>query len=135
MSQSGDDMVVNGAEGAELTPSTMVDATAVMAVQPSSVAEPEDRLVAQSPPLSMPIAAAGPSQVQDSAVPVLSVLHLHRHERAEGVVDQEARAVVERLATQHGELFRYLHQEIESLKKDLVKEQFAEDVEMWAGKV
>ena len=63
------------------------------------------------------------------------MLHLHRHERTEGVVDQEARVVVEQLATQHSELFRYLHQEIESLKKDSVREQFAEEVETWAGKV
>ena len=50
-------------------------------------------------------------------------------------MDQEARAVVDRLATQHGELFQFLHQEIESLKKDMVREKFAEDVETWAGKV
>ena len=59
----------------------------------------------------------------------MSVLHLYQHVATEGVVDEEARAVVERLATQHGELFQYLHQEIESLKKDVVREQFAEDVE------
>ena len=84
----------------------------------------------------MPIAAeAGPSGVQGGAVPVLSVLHLHRHEHTEGVVDQEAHVMVDRLATQHGELFQLLHQEIESLKKDMVREQFAEEVETWAGKV
>ena len=69
----------------------------------------------------MPVAEAGPSQVQGGAVPVMPVLHLHRHEHVEGVVDQEARAVVERLATQHGELFSFLHQEIESLKEDMVQ--------------
>ena len=73
--------------------------------------------------------------VQGGAVPVLSVLHLHRHEPVEDVVDQEDRAVVDRLATQHGGLFQFLHQEIESLKKDMVREKFAEDVETWAGKV
>ena len=130
MSHEGDEMSVNGAEGVDLA------SQSVVVVQPSSVAEPEDRLVAQSPPPPMPMSvAAGPSGVQGGAAPVLSVLHLHRHEHTEGVVDQEARAVVDRLATQHGELFQYLHQEIESLKKDMVREQFAEEVETWAGKV
>ena len=128
MSHEGDEMQVNGAEGADLAQSVVV-------VQPSSVAEPEDRLVAQSPSPPMPLSVAGPSGVQGGAVPVLSVLHLHRHEPAEGVVDQEARAVVDHLATQHGELFQFLHQEIESLKKDMVREKFAEEVETWAGKV
>ena len=114
----------------------MVDAISVVAIQPSSVAEPEDRLIAQSPPPPMPIAVeAGPSRVQGGAAPVMSVLHLHRHVTAEGVVDEAARAVVERLATQHRELFRYLHKEIESLKKDIVQKQFAKDVEKWVGKV
>ena len=136
MSRVGDEMEVNGAEGVDLGSQSLVDATSVVAVQPSSVAELEDRLVAQSPPPPMPMSvAAGPSGVQGGAVPVLSVLHLHRHEHTESVVDQEARAVVDRLATQHGELFQYLHQEIESLKKDMVREQFAEEVETWAGKV
>ena len=129
MSREGDEMLVNGAEGVDLA------SQSVVVVQPSSVAEPEDRLVAQSPPPPMPMSvAAGPSGVQGGAVPVLSVLHLHRHEHTEPVVDQEARAVVDRLATQHGELFQFLHQEIESLKKDMVREQFAEEVETWAGK-
>ena len=106
MSHEGDEMMVNGAEGVDLGSQSLVDATSVMAVQPSSVAEPEDRLVAQSPPPPLPMSVeAGPSGVQGGAVPVLSVLHLHRHEHAEGVVDQEARAVVDRLATQHGERF------------------------------
>ena len=65
----------------------------------------------------------------------MPVLYLHWHEHVEGVVDQEARAVVERLATQHGELFSFLHQEIESLKEDMVRKQFAEEVVSWAGKV
>ena len=43
--------------------------------------------------------------------------------------------MVQRLATQHSELFRYLHEEIECLKKDVVREQFAEEVESWMGKV
>ena len=73
--------------------------------------------MAQPPPPAMPVAEAGPSQVQGGAVPVMPVLHLHRHEHVEGVVDQEARAMVERLATQYGELFSFLHQEIESLKR------------------
>ena len=64
MSHLGDEMSVNGAEGADLASQSMVDATSVVAVQPSSVAEPEDTLIAQSPPPPMPIAVgAGPSRV------------------------------------------------------------------------
>ena len=130
MSVHGEDMQVNGAEGIDQAPQPVV-----VAVQPSVVSEPDDRLIAQPPPPAMPVAEAGPSQVQGGAVPVMPVLHLHRHEHVEGVVDQEARAVVERLATQHGELFSFLHQEIESLKEDMVQKQFAEEVVDWAGKV
>ena len=65
----------------------------------------------------------------------MPVLQLHRHEHVEGVVEQEARAVVEQLATQHGEMFSFLHQEIESLKEDMVQKQFAEEVVAWAGRV
>ena len=43
--------------------------------------------------------------------------------------------MVERLATQHGELFSFLHQEIESLKEDMVQKQFAEEVVAWAGRM
>ena len=46
MSHMGDEMMVNGAEGADLASQSMVDATSVVAVQPSLVAEPEDRLIA-----------------------------------------------------------------------------------------
>ena len=123
MSAQGDDMQVNGTESAEQAPMPVV-----VAVQPSGVVEPEDRLVAQPPPPAMPVAEAGPSQVQGGAVPAVPVLHLHRHEHVEGTVDQEARAVVERLATQHGELFSFLHDEIKSLKEDYVQKQFAEEV-------
>ena len=65
----------------------------------------------------------------------MPVLHLHRHDHREGVVDQEARTVVERLATQHGELFSFLHQEIAALREDMVRKQFAEEVVDWAGRV
>ena len=99
MSHLGDEMQVNGAEGVDLGSQSLVDAISVVAVQPSSVAEPEDRLVAQSPPPPMPLSMAGPSRVQGGAVVVLSVLHLHWHEHTEAVVDQEARAVVDWLAT------------------------------------
>ena len=34
-------------------------------------------------------------------------LHLHRHEYVHAVVDDEARALISRLARQHGELFLY----------------------------
>ena len=128
MSGQADDMQVNGTEGVELAPQPIV-----VAVQPSVVVEPEDRLVAQPPPPAMPVAEAGPSQVPGGAVPAVPVLHLHRHEHVEGTVDQEARAVVERLATQHGELFSFLHEEIKSVKEDYVQKQFAEEVVAWAG--
>ena len=91
MSVHGEDMQVNGAEGEDQAPQF------VAVVQPSQVNEPDDRLMAQPPPPTMPVAEAGPSQVQGGAVPVMPVLHLHRHEHIEGVVDQEARAMVERL--------------------------------------
>ena len=120
---------MNGTEGVDQAPQH------VIVVQPFAVTEPDDRLVAQPPPPAMPVAEAEPSQVQGGAVPAMPVLHLHRHEHIEGVVDQEARAVVERLATQHGELFSFLHQEIESLKEDMVQKQFAEGVVAWVGRV
>lgn len=123
-------MQVNGAESVDQAPQPVV-----AVVQPSVVSEPDDRLIAQPPPPAMPIAEAGPSQGQAGAVPVMPVLHLHRHEHAEGVVDQEARVVVERLATQHGKLFSFLHQEIESLKEDMVQKQFVEEVVSWAERV
>ena len=130
MSREGDEMMVNGAEDVDLASQSLV------VVQPSSVAEPEERLVAQSPPPPMPIAIeARPLGVQGGAVLVLSMLHLHQHEHTEAVVDQEACVVVERLATQHGEFFQFLHQQIESLKKDMVREKFTKEVETWAGKV
>ena len=91
--------------------------------------------MAQPPPPTMPVAEVGPSQVQGGAVPIMPVFHLHRHEHVKGVVDQEARAMVVRLATQHGELFSFLHQEIESLKEDMVPKQFAEEVVDWAGRM
>ena len=81
MSMHGDDMHVNGTEGVDQAPQPVV------VVQPSAVTELDDRLVAQPPP-AMPVAEAGPSQVQGGAVPAMPVLHLHRHEHVEGVVDQ-----------------------------------------------
>ena len=112
---SGDDMQVNGTESGDHA------SQSVAIVQPSQVCEPDDRLMVQSPPPSMPVAEASPSQIQGGAVPVMPMLHLHRHEHIEGVVDQEARAVVERLATQHGELFSFLHQEVEEWKRKWCK--------------
>ena len=103
MSVSGDDMQVNGTEGVDQAPQS------IAVVQPSAVIEPDEKLIVQSPPPPMPIAEAGPSQVPGDAVPIMPVLHLHQHKHVEGVVDQEAHAVVERLATQHGELFSFLH--------------------------
>ena len=122
-------MQVNGAEGSDQAPQS------VAVVRPSLVTEPDERLIVQSPTPPMPVAEAGPSWTQGGAVPVMPVLHLHRHEYVEGVVDQEARVVVDRLATQHGELFSFLHQEVEELKKGMVPKQFAEEVVSWAGRV
>ena len=107
-------MQVNGTEGVDQTPGPMT------VVRPSLVTEPDERLIVQSPPPPMPVAEAGSAQIQDGGIPVMPVLHLHRHEHVEGVVDQEARAVVERLATQHGKLFSFLHREVEELKKGMV---------------
>ena len=58
MSVHGDDMQVNGAEGTDQAPQSVV-----AVVQPSQVSEPNDRLMAQPPPPTMPVAEAGPSQV------------------------------------------------------------------------
>ena len=54
MSVHGEDMQVNGAEGEDQAPQ-------FIAVQPSQVNEPDDRLMAQPPPPTMPVAEAGPS--------------------------------------------------------------------------
>ena len=100
-----DGMELNGT-GAEAAPAPVL---------PSAVQEPEDRLLlVQSP--SMPAATGG-----------LPVLHLHCHEHVEGTVDTKACAVVERLATQHGELFTYLQGEIRELQENAVKKQFSTD--------
>ena len=114
-----------------LSPWLMAGTTDV--VRPSSVAEPDDRLTPQSP-IPMPVAGASGSAVLvgGDAVPAMPVIHLHRHEHAAGTVDEEARAVVDRLATQHGELFAYLHKEIEDLKKDALRQQFGKEVVAWA---
>ena len=58
MSGHGDDMQVNGTEGVDQAPQPVV------VVQPSVVTESDDRLIAQPPPPTMPIAEVGPSQVQ-----------------------------------------------------------------------
>ena len=101
-----DGMELNGT-GAEAAPAP---------VMPSTIQEPEDRLLPIQTP-SMPAATGG-----------LPVLHLHRHEHVEGTVDTEARAMVERLATQHGEIFTYLQGEIRELQEDVVRKQFSTDV-------
>ena len=126
------DMMLNGDErAAESVPRLMAGTTDV--VRPSSVAEPDDRLTPQSP-IPMPVAGASGSAVLvgGDTVPAMPVIHLHRHEHAAGTVDEEARAVVDRLATQHGELFAYLHKEIEDLKKDALRQQFGKEVVAWA---
>ena len=104
-----DGMELNGT-GTEAVPAPVL---------PSAVQEPEDWLLpVQAPP--MPAAMGG-----------LPVLHLHHHEHVEGTVDTEARAVVERLATQHGELFTYLQGKIQELQEDVVRKQFSTDVVHW----
>ena len=62
------------------------------------------------------VGASGSITVESGSAEAMLVLHLHRHEHVEGSVDTEARTMVERLAMQHGELFAYLHREIEDLK-------------------
>ena len=104
-----DGMELNGT-GAEAAPTP---------VMPSTIQEPEDRLLPVQTP-SMPAAMGG-----------LPVLHLHRHEHVEGTVDTEARAVLERLATQHGEIFTYLQGEIRELQEDVVRKQFSTDLVHW----
>ena len=86
MSGHGDDMQVNGTEGVDQAPQP------VGVVQPSLVTEPDDRLVAQPPPPTMPVAEAGPSQVPGGAVPAMPVLHLHRHRSEERRVGKECRS-------------------------------------------
>lgn len=99
-----DDMMLNGDDRAvEAIPQPVVGTTEV--VQPSSVAEPKDRLIPQSPS-PMPVAgASGGGVAQGDTIPIMPVLHLHRHKHVEGIVDEEARAIVERLAAQHREFF------------------------------
>ena len=89
--------------------------------RPSTIIEPEDRLTPTVAP-SMP--------ALEGRVPVL---HLHRHEHPPGAVDEEARAVVQRLAGQHGELFEYLQGKIQELRDSRVHPQFVTDVTQWIG--
>ena len=49
----------------------------------------------------------------------MPVIHLHRHEQVAGTVDEEA--VVDRLATQHGKLFAYIHKKLEEVQKDALR--------------
>jgi hypothetical protein len=114
MSGQGEDLMVVNGQGSEgqQTPA-----------QPSTIVEPDDRLAPTAAP-SMP--------APEFQVPVL---HLHRHEHPAGTVDEEARAVVERLAGQHGEIFNYLHGEIKELQEKRVLPQFETDVTQWIGSV
>lgn len=58
MSMFGDNIQVNSVEDVEVAPQPVAETTYV--VRPSSIAEPDNRLIAQSPPPPMPIAEAGP---------------------------------------------------------------------------
>ena len=73
-------------------------------LQATSVVEPDDRLA-----VTVPESSSGGGQVP--------ALHLHRHEHVSVTVDDEARAVIKRLAGRHGELFSYLHEEIHQLQE------------------
>ena len=108
-SHAEDRMELNGDQ-------TAVDIVPQVVIHPSSVEEPQDHPHPHS--LSpMPVAgASGLITIESGSAEAMPVLHLHRHEHVEGSVDTEARIVVERLAMQHGQLFAYLHREIEDLK-------------------
>ena len=69
--------------------------TALVPVAPGDV-------VAQTGGLMSPEETPQPGLVPGSVIPAL---HLHRHEHVGVSVDDEARAVISRLAGQHGELF------------------------------
>ena len=84
---------------------------ALVPVAPSDV-------VAQTGELMSPEETPQPGLVPGSVIPAL---HLHRHEHAGVSVDDEARAVISRLAGQHGELFSYLHGEIRQLQESCTR--------------
>ena len=92
-------------------------------LQATSVVEPDDRL-------------AVPVPASSSVGGQVPALHLHRHEHVSVTVDDEARAVIERLAGRHGELFSYLHEEIRQLQEQMAQRtQFESDLVPWIGAV
>ena len=87
MECNGEDQV--GEESQALLPVAVMDCQA----HPSMIQEPDEQLV--RPP----------------------ELHLHQHQHLETGVDTEARIVVDRLATQYGDLFNYFQCQIRELKE------------------
>ena len=76
-------------------------------------------------------------QTPEAGIPAVEgpypVLHLHRHIHA-GVIDDEARVVISRLAEQHGELFTYLHDQVTRAQESLQERaQFEKDLVAWVG--
>ena len=76
-------------------------------------------------------------QTPEAGIPAVEgpypVLHLHRHVHA-GVIDDEARVVISRLAEQHGELFTYLHDQVTRAQESLQdRTQFKKDLVAWVG--
>ena len=85
--------------------------------------EPDDWLT-----VPVPETSSGGGQVP--------ALHLHRHEHVSVTVDDKARAVIERLAERHGELFSYLHEEIHKLPEQMAQRtQFESDLVPWVEAV
>ena len=74
-------------------------------------------------------------QIPETGIPSVQgpypVLHLHRHIHA-GVVDDEARSMITRLAEQHGEVFTYLHDQVGRAQESLLQRlQFEKDIVAW----
>ena len=96
-------MDLNGEEEGQLVPIAPQELTQ-RATTPPLVEDPEDTVYHYTP-------AAEGSAPQ---------VHLHHHQHLPGgpTVDREAREVVDRLAAQHGELFRYLNSELQGLRAE-----------------
>ena len=74
-------------------------------------------------------------QIPEAGIPAVEgpypVLHLHKHIHA-GVIDDEARTVITRLAEQHGEVFTYLHDQVSRAQESLLqRSQFEQDIVAW----
>ena len=123
-------MSVNGQDSGDVLDQALVPVPPQVEEPPremrvAEVVEPEERLM----PLRVPGSSA---QTPEGSVPVL---HLHRHVHA-GVVDDQARAIIERLAARHGEVFTFLNKEITRLSEsELQRKQFEADLVAWVEAV